>query len=252
MDKVRVLLVGESWVSTSNHYKGFDLYASAFYDTGFAFLKKALDGDQSIDFSHMPSHAAADEFPYTLEELAKYDVLILSDIGANTLLLSKEVLLEGKIKPNRLKLIKEWVEGGGALCMCGGYMSFAGIEARAKYFRTPIEEILPVSIYTFDDRLEAPEGVQVTVNVPDHPVVKNIAGNWPLLLGYQETVLKEKAVCVAKTSYGHPLIAVSDCGKGRTMAWTSDIGPHWCPKEFAEWPGYTAIWRQSIHWLAKK
>jgi len=251
MNRIKVLLAGESWVSASNHYKGFDHFSATFYDVGSAYLKKALD-TPDIDFTQMPSHIAADDFPYTLEELSEYDVLFLSDIGANTLLLSKKVFIDGQTTPNRLRLIQEWVRGGGSLCMCGGYLSFAGIEAKAKYYRTPIEEILPVSIYTFDDRLEVPEGVRVIVDVPDHPIVKNINGEWPSLLGYQETVLKENAICVAKTSYGHPLIAVSECGKGRTMIWASDIGPHWCPKTFAEWPGYTAIWQQAVRWLAKR
>ena len=85
----------------------------------------------------------------------------------------------------------------------------------------------------------------------NHPIIQNVDCKWPLLLGYQETILKENAVCIAQTSYGHPFIAVNECGKGRTMIWSSDIGPHWCPKEFAEWPGYSTIWQQAIRWLAK-
>jgi uncharacterized membrane protein len=38
--------------------------------------------------------------------------------------------------------------------MCGGYYSFAGIYGAAKYYRSPIEDILPVNIYTFDDGLK--------------------------------------------------------------------------------------------------
>jgi uncharacterized membrane protein len=48
-------------------------------------------------------------------------------------------------------------KNGGGLMMCGGYYSFAGIYAGAKYYRSPIEGILPVNIYTFDDRIEAPK-----------------------------------------------------------------------------------------------
>lgn len=38
-------------------------------------------------------------------------------------------------------------------------------------------------------------------------------------------------------------------GAGRTLAWTSDIGPHWVPTVFAEWPGCARLWRQSLAWL---
>ncbi len=34
------------------------------------------------------------------------------------------------------------------------------------------------------------------------------------------------------------------------MAWTSDIGPHWLPRSFAEWEGYRRLWLQCFTWLA--
>ncbi|MFA6682586.1 MAG: glutamine amidotransferase, partial [Sphaerochaeta sp.] len=158
MEKIKVLLVGESWLSTGAHQKGFDHFSTGIYETGHEYMQKAFDDSGFIESTHMPSHIAGESFPETLGELKKFDVIILSDIGANTLLLSKKVFVEGKTAPNRLLLIKEWVEGGGGFCMCGGYLSFAGIQGLAKYYRTPIEEILPVSIHTFDDRVETPEG----------------------------------------------------------------------------------------------
>jgi Putative glutamine amidotransferase len=36
---------------------------------------------------------------------------------------------------------------------------------------------------------------------------------------------------------GHPLLATGTYGSGRTLAWTSDIGPHWLPQTFAQWEG---------------
>jgi uncharacterized membrane protein len=51
--------------------------------------------------------------------------------------------------------------------------------------------------------------------------------------------------------YGHqPLLAATGHGVGRTMAWTSDIGPHWLPQNFADWPGYRLLWTQCFAWLA--
>ena len=34
MDAVRVLLAGESWVSNSTHYEGWDFFSSTVYETG--------------------------------------------------------------------------------------------------------------------------------------------------------------------------------------------------------------------------
>ena len=88
MAKTRFLLAGESWVSNSTHYKGWDFFSSTVYETGVEYLEKAFD-NTDIEFIHMPSHLAAKEFPLSLEELRQYDVICLSDIGANTLLLHR-------------------------------------------------------------------------------------------------------------------------------------------------------------------
>ncbi|MFA7127268.1 MAG: glutamine amidotransferase [Bacilli bacterium] len=251
MKKVKVLLVGESWMSVSTHYKGFDHFSSTVFETGHYYLKKALKANNSIEYTHMPGHEVAECFPESLEELNAFDVIILSDVGANSFLLSRKVFVEGKTAPNRLLLLKEWVAQGGGLCMCGGYLSFAGFEAAAKYFRTPIETVLPVDIYTFDDRVETPEGAQVSVLLPDHPIMAGVPEKWPLLLGYQEAPLKPQAQLIAKTQYDHPMLAAMEYEKGRTLAWMTDIAPHWCPKAFTEWEGYAKIWQNAVAWLAQ-
>ena len=252
MSNIRVLLAGELWMSASTHYKGWDFFSSAVYETGVELLAQALSGE-GFTFEHLPSHLAAKQFPSTLDELSAYDVVILSDIGANTLLLHPDTWLKGQSTPNRLKLLKQWVEQGGALAMCGGYLSFAGIYASAKYYRSAIEEILPVRIHTFDDRVEVPEGALAQVIEPLHPILHGITGEWPLLLGYNELVLKpDSEVLVKFSDSDHPLLAVRTVGQGRTLIWASDIGPHWCPEPFLNWEGYARIWQQSIRWLAKK
>jgi uncharacterized membrane protein len=250
--KIRVLLAGESWVSNSTHYKGWDFFSSTVYETGVEYLEKAL-ANSNIEFVHMPGHLAATQFPSTMEELSQYDVVILSDLGANTLLLPPEVWIKGKSFPNRLKLLQEWVGKGGGLAMCGGYYSFAGIYAGAKYYRTAIEEVLPVNIYTFDDRVERPDGPlpQILNASRDHPTVRGIEGPWPYLLGFNELQVKPGAELIA-TVDGYPLLVVQQVGEGRSLAWASDIGPHWCPEPFVTWDGYGQLWRQSIEWLAGK
>jgi uncharacterized membrane protein len=248
MAKIRVLLAGESWVSSSTHYKGWDFFSSTVYETGIEFLVKSLESTR-IDLHHLPNHLAPVEFPATLEQLNSYQVVILSDIGANTLLLHPDVWLHGKSISNRLVLLSEWVHAGGGLAMCGGYYSFAGIYGNAKYYRTPIEEVLPVNIYPFDDRVEMPEGAQPELEDVSHPIVEGMAETWPKLLGLNELTLKPDARLIAKAGK-YPLLAVRQVGKGRTLIWSSDIGPHWCPMPFIQWSGYTRLWLQAIEWLA--
>jgi uncharacterized membrane protein len=245
---IKVLLVGESWVTSSTHLKGFDFFVSAHYATGGDFLIGALTSG-GIEVVHQPGHEAARGFPLELSKLEQYDVIILSDIGANTLLLPPEVFLEGKRVPNRLELIKEYVGKGGGLIMAGGYLSFQGIYGSARYHRTPIEEVLPVTLLSVDDRVEKPEGINPRVKRSEHTILQGVGGDWPYLLGFNEVIAKEdREVLVTVGEY--PLLVTGSFGKGRSVAWTSDVGPHWCPKEFVEWPGYTQLWRQIVTWAA--
>ena len=246
--EANVLLAGESWITTSTHLKGFDFFSSTHYATGGDFLIAALSAG-GMKVTHLPSHDAAKSFPLELGKLQEFSVIILSDIGSNTLLLPPEVFLEGKRVPNRLELLKEYVSQGGGLVMAGGYLSFQGIYGAARYHRTPIEDVLPVAMLSTDDRLEKPEGVIPRITGSNHPITKGIDQDWPYLLGFNEVKAKEEAEVLA-TVGEHPLLVAGSFGKGRTVAWTSDVGPHWCPKDFVEWPGYNRLWQQIVGWTA--
>ena len=240
MAPVKVLLAGESWVSTGTHVKGFNHFAASEYQIGIAGLRKALDGSD-IALTHLPGHLVPTEFPTTMDGLAAYDVVVLSDIGADSLLLHPDTFVRGQRTPNRLKLIADWVEAGGGFLMVGGYYSFQGINGAARYHNTPIEKILPVAMLSVDDRVEVPEGFEPAVaGAADHPAIDGIAGPWPYLLGFNEVMPKPDAEVILSAGADSPLplLVAGKHGNGRTMAWTSDIGPHWLPDSFVSWPGY--------------
>ena len=247
---INVLLVGESWNSTSTHIKGFDFFSSSYIATGGNYLIVSLR-EYGIDVQHLPSHEAAKDFPFTGDELKKYEAIILSDIGANTLLLPPETFLEGKRRPNRLEAIKEYVLKGGGLVMAGGYLSFQGIYGAARYQNTAVADVLPVSILPVDDRIETPEGVIPKINNRSHFITQGLDEEWPFLLGFNEVTLASDSVLLASVGK-HPLLAVNSFGEGRSAAWTSDIGPHWCPKEFVEWNGFGKIWDRIIRWVTNR
>lgn len=255
-DRKSVLLVGESWMSAATHYKGFDQFGSVTFHLGAEPLVKALK-DSPFALTYMPAHEAVRFFPFTLDELARYDAVVLSDIGSNSLLLHPDVWLAGKTVPNRLKLIRDWTAAGGGLVMVGGYLSFQGIDGRARWRRTPIEEALPVNCLPYDDRLEIPEGFGARVTGrQDHPVLAGLGTDWPMLLGANEVTLKTAAdvEVLAKLpddEGGHPLLVTGAWGKGRTCAWTSDIGPHWVPASFVAWPGYARLWKNLLGWVTR-
>jgi uncharacterized membrane protein len=144
----------------------------------------------------MPAHAAATDFPLTLEALRQWDAIILSDIGANTLLLHPDTWLKSRRTANRLTLIHDYVAAGGALMMIGGYYSFQGINGGARYRHTAVEKVLPVRCLAWDDRIETPEGCYAEVT-ESHALFNDIPGEWPWLLGYNEVEMHPEGKLLA-------------------------------------------------------
>lgn len=244
----RVLVAGKSWTVHSIHQKGFDSFTTTEYAEGVGWLRAALESG-GWRFDHQPAHVAAREFPTSAKALAAYDCVILSDIGANTLLIHPDTFTRFKSLPNRLVALKDYVAAGGGLIMVGGYMTFQGIEGKARYHGTPVEEALPVTISASDDRQETPQGVAPEVTMADHPIVRGLPAEWPHLLGYNRVAAKPSAMTVARVA-GDPLIVAGSFGNGRGVAFASDCGPHWAPPAFVEWDGYARLWRQIAAWTS--
>jgi uncharacterized membrane protein len=246
----RVLLAGESWVTQSTHYKGFDSFTSVTFHSGAGDYIAAMNR-QGIEIEHMYGHDVPERFPSDLEAMHAYDVIIISDIGANSFLLPQDSWLHGRSHSNRLKLLAEWVKTGGGLMMAGGYLSFQGFQARANFARTPLAEVLPVLISDYDDRVEAPEGARPSLVGSDHPVARAWRVSPPALLGYNRVTAKPEAQVVAKVN-DDVLIATAEFGAGRSLVWTCDIGPHWCPAEFCAWEGFDPLMGAMVRWLQKE
>ncbi len=246
-EKISVLLVGESWISLGTHVKGFNNFPTAYYEEGLAPLAKALDGFARL--THMPSHLAALNFPTELEDLRQYRVILFSDVGSDTLLLHPDTFLRSQSRPNRLHLIRQFVEEGGGFAMLGGYMSFGGFEGKAHYHGTAIEQILPVEIAPYDDRVETPEGICPTPTGESHDILAGIDGPWPPLLGYNRLKSKPDGKVLLRFE-DDPMLVVRSYGRGRTAAYASDVSPHWGSEAFVNWPYYAAFWRQLAGWLA--
>ena len=54
MSALRILLAGESWVSSSTHYKGWDFFSSTVYETGIHYLSQALQKAGIDSFEYTP------------------------------------------------------------------------------------------------------------------------------------------------------------------------------------------------------
>lgn len=247
---ISVLFVGESWFSHTIEVKGFDQFTVSKYEEATEWMEKALN-TEGFEFIHIPSHRIHENFPETLEALQKYDVVLISDVGANTFLLHPDTFYKSKTTVNKLNLIKEYVENGGALGMIGGYMTFSGIDGRAKYKSTAIEEILPVSLMSTDDRVEIPEGCEVEVDPSKHDILAGLPTKWPPILGYNRLFPKEKSKVIVSNG-DDPIITIGEYGAGRTLAYATDCSPHWSSPEFCNWEYYSVLWQRTVKWLAQK
>lgn len=248
LEGVHVLFAGESWLSQGTHSKGWASYDSSSYEEGGTPLIDALRAS-GAELTYLPNHAAVEAFPRSLAELRGVDVVILSDIPSDTLLLEKSVFIDGIPAPNRLDVLRQHVYGGAGLLMVGGYMSFSGIGAKARYGMTALADALPVTVLSSDDRMEQPQGVAPTRCIEGHPILTGINTSWPRFLGYNAVRLKSGADMLL--SFGEdPCLVVQNYGRGRSAAFTSDCSPHWGSREFLEWPDYARFWSNLVAWLA--
>jgi len=111
--------------------------------------------------------------PRSLPELQGYDLLLLSDYSAI------------HFSPAQMELYRVWVENfGGALLMAGGENSF-GVGG---YFRTPIEQMLPVRM-EHDDRQELPTVALLVILDRSGSMGAQVQGQTKMALANQGAVL---------------------------------------------------------------
>lgn len=248
----KVLIVGESWTVQETHIKGFDTVDLGRLEKTSADPLIAALTNAGIEAEYMPSHIAQYSFPDTVEALKEYSAVALSDIGSNTIMMDPVMQFQGIRKPNRFHAIVEYVKQGGGFVMFGGYLSFAGIDNKARYAMTPLAQILPVEMLHYDDRMEHPEGISPVTVKKDHPVLEGVTGEWPWFLGYNKIKAKEQAEEIAVIDEKDTFMASMEYGEGRTFAFASDCAMHWGSKEFLTWDGYGKVMPNIFRWLAKE
>lgn len=242
---MKILFIGESWVIHMTHVKGYDSFTSSKYEEGATHLLTCIR-QAGIDVDYMPAHEVQVRFPKTLEELKQYDVIVISDIGANSFLLQNSTFYQMEVIPNSLELIRQYVEEGGGFLMIGGYLSFTGFEAKSNYKNSPLAEVLPVELLDVDDRVEMPQGFSPEV-VQNHPIVEG-SGSWPTFLGYNRFTTKEDSLELVRFNED-PILVIGQYKKGKTAAFASDCAPHWGSKDFMDWEFYQQLWVNILNHL---
>lgn len=249
---VKVLYIGDSETVISRYAVGADVFEQSYFNDNGKYLRNALAGRDDVHVRHIiPANVPA-EFPTNDAELATYDVVIFSDVGYNSMIFYPGLTppYQYPLGPDRCRMVADFVRNGGGFVMVGGYLSFAGINGIARYHGTIIENILPVTVSPFDDRVEMVEGFRFSVVDTDHPIVSGL--DWEnatfTMCGYNRVVLKPEAHLIANHG-DDPIIATGSYGSGRTAIFATDFAPHW-GGDFIHWSGYAQFWAQMLSWLA--
>ena len=251
MPKTKILFAGESAVISTTHIKGMDSFTHQSYGEAARYILPRLR-ENDIDIDYLPCHDVMAKFPLSVDELKQYQCVVTSDLGSNSLLFHPNVLRSIKM-PNRLEVLREYVRGGGGFMMIGGYMSFAGVENKARFHDTELEEMMPVEILDHDDRVELPQGFCPRAVEPEHPILKDLPPVFPMMLFYNKTILKPGAKMLLVNDQGNrcdPILAVWEFGKGRSAAFAPDCAPHGAPPEFLNWDYYGKFFANTIQWLS--
>lgn len=248
---MEVLLAGETFSATTTVAAGSDVVVSATWTNGATAFNAAL-ASAGITVTQIGGERCGAEFPRDLEALGRYRAVVVSDVSALTLLVTPEARA-GRVGVNRLELLKAYVENGGGLLMAGGYMGYQGMFGTAGFHDTALEEVLPVRCFPWRDGLEAPEGLHPTVQYR-HPILTGIDKPMPPILGLNRVDFRQDgtsrlAVTCAYRGKKWPLLATREYGRGKTVAWTTDIGPHWLSQDFIAWPLYGKLMANIMLWL---
>jgi uncharacterized membrane protein len=252
---MKVLLAGETFPATISVAVGGQTITSTDWKNGALSFNAAL-ASSGIEVTQIGGEHCGADFPRTSVELADFDAVILSDVDALTLLVTPDARA-GKIGPNRLEALKTYVESGGGLMLAGGYMGFQGMFGTARFSDTAVEDVLPVRCQKHSDGLEAPEGLQSSLIDASHEIFAGIDEPLPPILGFNKLEFRggQSSRLLAVSHYrgvDWPLLAVREYGKGRSVIWSTDIGPHWLSTDFLGWRHYGKLMANIVKWVSGK
>jgi len=237
----------------------------------YRFMRTALKSDPSIDLlSFVILRTPSDilnvrsyeqsliPFPVKtlfLTELTNFDLLIFDNFNYALYL-----------RPEHLESIRRFVEDGGSFAMVGGPNLFD----EGRYGLSPIGDILPVRFVESEFyRRDPPVRVRLSPAGAKHPILR-FSGEYregdasPGLLWREMSPLdgvnlmeaKKSATVLLETAQGitWPILTVSEKGKGRVLALTTDYAWKWYMGMVASGKGnqlYLMFVHRMVRWLTK-
>ncbi len=208
-----------------------------------------------------PDELSLIQFPYEQlfsSELSSFDLVILQNFDY--------LPYFDRDADELLGNLAAYVKGGGALAMIGGDRSFD----RGAYAGTAIAEVLPVELGVSGDAVDlGPFQPNLTAAGARHPVTAlsddpaENAATWERLSALDGVNLSRGARKGAAVLLAHPrlrgpdgaplpILAVSEVGKGRTMALLGDSSWRWSFDEAGSGQGnqaYLRFWKNAMRWL---
>ena len=229
----------------------------------YRYLRNALERDPGVEVSCLLFHPGLadvgggqgyiDAFPETLEELAKYDVVFLGDVG----------VADGQLTAEQCRLIKGLVQSqaSGLILMPGlrgGHLTLAGTE---------LDELYPVVLDAAQPRgwgarlpaqFELTETGRRSLLTKLEDAEEENARRWETLPGFQwyAAVLRAKAgtevLATHKTEaneFGRvPLLVTKTFGTGKILFMGTDGAWRW--REGVEDEYHYRFWGQVARWMA--
>ena len=243
-----ILYIGDYKLQANQFYVGADSFRQFHGKVkDYEPLLEALETMPDVEPKFLDGPDTMTDFPRSVEKLQEYDALIISDLSRGTL--EPHFFDDAIPGPNMLRIIKRYVESGGALVYAGGWMTFQGYHGVGNWEGTPVEDVLPVNIRpVFDDRVERPEGSKPELLDTDHPLTANLDDDGlPTVYGYNEVDDFASGADPLATVDGYPLLAAGEFGEGRSVAYTSDPGIKW-GYGMVEWDEYQTFWHNALEW----
>jgi uncharacterized membrane protein len=172
--------------------------------------------------------------------------------------------------------VRDYVEGGGAIAMVGGDLSFSS----GGYGLTPLRDVLAVELPATPPALTGSPDPDLTTDVfkprltPEgrsHPVtsllldVKENEARWSKLPPLEGINRVPRARTGATTLLAHPtlktpdgkpapVLVASNAGKGRSLALLTDTGWHWglpAAGDGDDGRAFQRFWENAIRWLVR-
>jgi uncharacterized membrane protein len=231
------------------------------------FLREVLTNNPKVDLlSFFILRTLTDDVDAPTAELSLIPFpsnLLLSDyLGSFDLVVFHNFRFKPFLDKKYLTNLKTYVEEGGAFLMIGGDLSFQN----GGYKRTPVEEILPVTLkHESEPYVDGEFQMQISERLENHPVLKlesqkalnrKIWQSLPPLQGLNVGMIAAKGAQVlgisqAKKAKG-PVMAARKVGEGRTMMIATDSSWFWNFRRVGEGGSgryYQKLWENILAWL---